>query len=142
MKALHVLCIACLSLLMVSCDKDDDDVRPLSAKSGSSSFDMLNGCDIGSGPMATEFIFEIELAMAPTMQLGGVEFDVEWADGDVSEDRFEEDIIISGTTIEYDWCFRFGSLDWFEVKATVVDDDRNPLSNEVSIRVNRPAGAN
>jgi hypothetical protein len=140
MKTLHVL-FAFSITLMLACSKDDE-MRPLSASSGGFTFDSLNTCDIGSGSMATLFDFQIELDSVPTLDLGGVEFDLEWSNGDKSEDIFEDDFIISGSTIEYDWCFRFGNTDWFEVKPTIVDPNRNPLSNEVTIRVNKPAGAN
>ena len=140
MKTFHIYACVVLFLLAVSCK--DDDVRPLSASSGGSSFDELNMCDIGSGAMATVFDFQIELTAPPTIPLGGVEFDLEWSDGDTSDDIFENDLDISGSTVEFDWCFRFGSTDWFEIKATIVDDDRKPLSNSVTIRVNKPAGAN
>lgn len=141
MKAFNLLIIVFSTILILGCDKDDD-MRPLSATSGGFTFDALNTCDIGSGAMATAFTFQIELESAPMLELGGVEFDLEWSDGDKSEDLFDDDFIILGSTIEYDWCFRFGSTDWFEVRPVIVDSDRNPLSNEVTIRVNKPAGAN
>lgn len=143
MRAFSVLIIVFSTILILGCDKDDD-MRPLSANSGGFTFDSLNTCDIGSGANATVFTFQIELESVPMQELDldGVEFDLEWSDGDTSEDIFEDDIIISGSTVEYDWCFRFGSTDWFEVKPVIVDSDRNPLSNAVTIRVNKPAGAN
>lgn len=141
MKTVHTLIIAFAVLLMTACSKDDD-MRPLKATSGSSSFDVLNDCDIGSGSNATSFTFEIELDSPPMIELGGVEFDLKWSDGDESDDAMDDDIIITGSTVAWDWCFRFGGTDWFEIKAVVLDDNLKAASNEVTIRVNKPAGAN
>ena len=140
MKAYHILSIAAFCMLFLSCKKDD--ARPLNATTGGFSYEVLNDCALSSGSNGTRFDFQIELASAPTIPFDGIEFDVVWADGDVSNDRYDDDFIITGSTVEFDWCFRFGSLDWFEVKPTILDADGKALSNEITIRVDKPAGAN
>lgn len=142
MKRLELLLsIAVLALVILGCSKDDE-MRPLTVTGSDFSFDTLNTCDIGSGDFATLFNFHLELPSAPTIEVGGVEFDLEWSNGNETENILEDDLVMTGTTISYDWCFRFGSTDWFELRQTLVDPDGKALSNEVTLRVNKPAGAN
>jgi hypothetical protein len=141
MRYFGLFIIAVLTVLAIGCS-DDDEMRPLSVSQSSSSFDTLNTCDFSSGSNGTEFTFQLQLQSAPAISVGGVEFDLLWSNGNTSDDILEEDVVINGNTVEYDWCFRFGGTDWFELNQTLVDDDGNPLSNEVKVRVNRPVGAN
>lgn len=137
----RTLMLALFVLAIASCSKDDaePDIR---ITNGSSSFDVLNDCDIGSGPLATLFTFTLNLAALPAEDIDGIEFDLEWEDGSESQNLFDDNFDIIGNSLEFDWCFRFGSLNWFEIRAKVLADDERQESNEVTIRVNRPSGAN
>ena len=140
MKTLTLSAIATIVLLLAACSKDDK--HPLSAASGSSTYDSLNTCAFNSGNPGTLFAFQINLETAPTVTIGAIEFDLEWSNGDESKDIYEDDFTINGSTVEFDWCFRFGSTDWFEVRPTILDENDKTLSNTIKIRVNKPAGAN
>lgn len=139
MKSFPILSVLLLALIFMGCSDDDDFA--LSASSGGATYDTVNTCG-NTAPYLTRFDFAIELESPPTEDLGGVEFDIEWSDGDIVEDRFEDDLIITGSVVEFDWCFRFGSTEWIELHCTILDEDDNVLSNEVTIRADKPDGAN
>ena len=71
-----------------------------------------------------------------------MEFDLLWSDGSESQNRFEDDFNLSGGMLDFDWCFRFGTLDWFELDVKVLANDEEIESNIYTIRVEKPDGAN
>lgn len=131
--------------LSVSACKDD------SASSNSASIEItnatvtfidVNDCDIGSGPEATEFLFTLSIDATPGIDINGVEFDLIWSDGEEDPNIFSEDFNIAEGTLDFDWCFRYGTTEWFELDMKILAEDEEIESNEYNIRVDRPNGAN
>lgn len=103
----------------------------------------LNACNIDSGNPATEYLYTIEyLANPAEIDIDGVEFDLTWSDGDEDPNIFTNEFDRNGSTLEFDWCFRFGDTEWFELDLKILADDEQVESNEFNIRVERPDGAN
>lgn len=103
----------------------------------------LNECDIGSGPMASEFFFEIEYEASEDIDIDGVEFDLSWSSGDQDNDIFVSQFNADDETADFDWCFRYGNQEqWFELDLKIIAENEDVESNEFNIRVDRPNDAN
>jgi hypothetical protein len=103
----------------------------------------LNGCDIGSGPMASEFLFDIEYEASEEIDIDGIEFDLNWSSGDQDNNVFVSQFNATNVTADFDWCFRYGAEEqWFELNLKIIAENERAESNEFKIRVDRPEGAN
>jgi hypothetical protein len=103
----------------------------------------LNQCDIGSGSMASEFLFEIEYEASEEIDIDGVEFDLDWSSGDQDNNIFASQFNATTETVTFDWCFRYGDEEqWFELDLKIIAENERAESNEFNIRVDKPEGAN
>ncbi len=105
----------------------------------------LNECDIDSGPMASEFLFDIEYEASEDIDIDGVEFDLSWSSGDQDNNIFVSQFNADNEneTVDFDWCFRYGDAEqWFELDLKIIAENEDVESNEFNIRVDRPNGAN
>jgi len=141
---LSQLVIFCTLVLVLSgCKDDDEEVQPIiNLTSATYSVESLNACDIGSGDLASNFIFELEYEASPSLEFDGIEFDLRWSDGDQSNNIVVSTFQRSDDFVEFDWCFRFGTTEWFELDATIVGENETVESNPVTIRVEKPQDAN
>ena len=134
---IRFICIALLSTFLFSGCGDSDDIT---ANSSSFSFIQLNTCDIGSGDLATRFNFRVNYDAALDVQISKVLFDIEWSSGD-SDSAETSSIDDLATSVEYSWCYRFGSEDWVEITHRLVTSNGTE-SNESVVRIDKPDGAN
>lgn len=139
------LLILCISLVIVTSCKDDStssgDIT-IEIVNGTSTFNELNDCDIGSGASATEFLFSLGFEASDNIDIDGVEFDLVWSDEDEAPNIFTDDFEVTNQTLQFHWCFRYGPTDWFELDLKILAEDEEVESNEYTIRVDRPEGAN
>lgn len=146
MKTTHLLAkklpIIIAFLILTSCS-DDDEVQPtVRIVDGMSSYDVLNDCNIGSGDLATDFNFDLDIETTGNIEIDGVEFDIEWSDGSESLNRFEDNFVVVGNSLLFDWCFRFDYTEWFDLKITLLAGNEEIESNQFTIRVEKPEDAN
>lgn len=130
-------------LLLFSPACNDDEADPALVLTGvSSSFDTLNECDIGGSTMATEFDFVLEFDRSEGIEIDGVEFDLYWSDGDDDQNNFTDNFDVVGNTVVFDWCFRYGTTEWFELDFKLLANGEEIESNVFKLRVEKPEGAN
>ena len=131
-----------LLLALMGCSKSDDgeEKASIDVKITTSSFDTINMCDIGSGNNGTLFVFTISYTKLSVSEVDKVLFDVEWSNGD-KDSAVETNFTDNGTSVVYDWCYRFGSLSWVEINQRLVSKD-GTISNISKVRVNKPSSAN
>jgi hypothetical protein len=130
------------SIQLVSCKHDESPSPQFQILNGSSSYEDLNECSFSSGNPGTSFDFELDLQPADgNATVDQISFDLLWDDGDNEKNIEEDDFTIVGNTLTFDWCFRYGSSEWFELTVRVIDSN-NVKSNSQKIKVNKPDGAN
>jgi hypothetical protein len=137
-----ILLVVLSSSQILSCKDDESPSPQFQILNGSSSYEDLNECALSSGNPGTHFDFELDLQPADaSASIKEVRFDLLWDDGDNEKNIEEDDFTIVDNTLTFDWCFRFGSSEWFEVTVRVIDEN-NVKSNSQKIKVNKPDGAN
>ena len=102
----------------------------------------LNDCSIDSNDPATRYNFMLEYDASSEVSIDGVEFDLNWSNGDESPNIFANDVNVEANTVDFNWCFRYGSTDWFELDLKILAEDEQIESNEFNLRVDKPNGAN
>lgn len=143
-KVLRISLISVLIVVIMGCSKDDNgggsDVF-INAKVSTSTFEQLNTCDIGSCCLATDFDFTITYEKSSGIALDKIIFDLKWSDGDTETSVKENVFSDSGTSVVYDWCYKFGNDDWVEITHRLVTK-QGIASNTSVVRLNKPSGAN
>ena len=140
-KAYKTFLILILSALAVQCSKDDDPQDLISAvQPALTSLSGLNTCDIGGCCLASEFDFSISYTASDGTEIVKINFDLVWSNGD-TDSATENDLADSGAKVDYNWCYRFGDLDWVDVTHTLVSKNgaKSPPSK---VRLMKPEGAN
>ncbi len=139
------LLIFCISLAILTSCKDDstssDDIT-IEIVNGTFSFNEVNECDFDSGASGTEFLFLIEYEASDDIDISGVEFDLIWSDGEEDPNIFDDLFEATNQTLQFEWCFRFGTTEWFELDLKILAENREVESNEYTIRVDKPEDAN
>ena len=139
LKIVFVLLVSCH---LTACSDDDSPSPQFKILSGTSSYEDLNECSFSGGNPGTEFYFHLQLQPADAnASVDKISFDLLWDDGDNEKNIEEDDFTIVDNTLTFDWCFRYGSSEWFEVTVRVIDEN-NVKSNSQKIRVDKPDGAN
>lgn len=133
-----------LFFILISCKDNSSSSSDITVTitNGTAAPIELNQCNIGSGSLATEFLFLLEYQSSDEIDIDGVEFDLTWSDGDGSQNIFENSFSDDNNILDFDWCFRYGSTEWFEIDVKILAEDEEIESNEYTIRVDRPEGAN
>lgn len=143
--ASKVLCISLILLLMgtvLGCSKDDGGSDFfITAKASTSSFEQLNTCDISSCCLATEFDFNVVYEASSGIEIDKIIFDLKWSDGDTETGVKEAVFSDSGTSVVYNWCYKFGDDDWVEITHRLISK-QGITSNTSVVRLNKPEGAN
>ena len=103
----------------------------------------LNGCNIDSGSPATRFLFTLNFESSPEVEIDGIEFDLLFESGTEGQNIFEDNFEITGNSLEFDFCFRFGSASsWVEIYPFILAENEELESNKITIRIEKPEGAN
>lgn len=74
------------------------------------------------------------------MEIDKIIFDLKWSDGDVGN-GVKTSFNDMGQSIEYDWCYKFGTEEWVEITHRLVTK-QGTISNPSIIRINKPEGPN
>ena len=138
---LLALCIILLSFASCKDDSTSSAMPIVEITDGSYTVIEINDCDIGGDP-ATEFLFELIYNASSDIDIDGVEFDDLFSSGQEIENNFEDDLDVSGNSLSFDWCYRFGSNEWVELTLKILAENEQVESNEYTLRVDRPEGAN
>lgn len=144
-KQTFIIAAGILLLTAASCKDNSTNSSDISIviTSVTQSVSELNQCDIGSGPMASEYLFEIEYEASEEIEIDGVEFDLDWSSGDQDNNIFASQFNATTETVTFDWCFRYGDEEqWFELDLKIIAENERAESNEYNIRVEKPEGAN
>lgn len=132
-----------IALLGTSCkDSASSDSPVIQITEGSYSVVELNGCDIDSGDPASSILFVLDFESSSGVEIDGIEFDVLFESGTELPNFFEDDFDITGNSLEFDYCFRFAGSSWVEIYPLLLAEDEELESNEITIRVEKPDGAN
>ena len=126
-----------VAVVFNSCGDDDSFVN---AQTSSFTFDELNMCDIGGTVTATRFTFTIDYDASEGTEIEEVRFDIDWSSGD-SDDADTGSLTDTGSSVEYSWCYRFGSEEWVRITHTLVTADGKE-SNTSVVQIDKPSGAN
>lgn len=145
---LNYLCILfasifLLALTVTSCkDSTSSDSSFIEITEGTYSVVELNNCNIDAGDPATRFQFVLDFESSSEVEIDGIEFDVLFEGGTEVQNLFEDDFDVFGNSVEFDYCFRFGSSSsWVEIYPSILAEDEELESNEITIRIERPEGA-
>ena len=125
-----------VSTVFISCGDDD----PITLGDSSATFTELNTCDIGSGSLATRFSFTIPYETSGDVTISKVLFDINWSSGDTDNSQ-TTNFNDTGSRIEYNWCYRYGSEDWVEITHRLELSD-GTTSNSSTVTIDKPDGAN
>ncbi|MGI9542159.1 MAG: hypothetical protein ACR2MX_02810 [Cyclobacteriaceae bacterium] len=139
-KAFSKCFLICLLALFTFSCSDDEPTISITTQASTVSFGDLNTCDIGSGDMATLFEFTIPYQASSAIEIEKVITDWKWSNGDQGTNE-ETNLNNNGASVVYDWCWRFGTLDWVELSARLVTK-QGVTSNSSVVRLNKPDGAN
>ncbi|MDZ7717341.1 MAG: hypothetical protein U5K72_04940 [Balneolaceae bacterium] len=133
-----------LTLIVTSCkDSTSSESSFIEITDSSYSVVQLNGCDIDSGASATRFQFVLNFDSSSGVDISGIEFDILFESGTEGENIFEDDFEVVGQSLEFDFCFRFGSSSsWIEIYPSILANNEELVSNEITIRIERPEDAN
>ena len=132
-------------MIFTSCKDNSTSSDDISVEitDGSAAVIELNTCDIDSGSFATEFRFTLQLDAPSDVDIDGIEFDLTFQSGADISSLLQDSFNRSDQTVQFDYCFRYGSHgDWFELNLKILAEDEEIESNEYTIRVDRPEGAN
>jgi len=143
-RPIFILTIISVILVTTSC-KDNStgsDDPSIVITNITSSLLSLNECNIDSGLPASEFLFEVDFDANSDIEIDGVEFDLIFIGGGESPNRFSDDFDLSNEGLEFDWCFRFANTEGVELILKILANDETLESNEVTIKVDKPEGAN
>lgn len=140
--SLNYKCAVVILLLtaLTGCNKNNDESSFITAKVSTSMFEELNTCDIGSCCPATRFDFTITYEASSEVEIDNIIFDLKWSDGDL-DNSVETIFSDSGTSIKYDWCYKFGIAEWVEITHKLVTK-QGTISNSSIVRLHKPEGAN
>ena len=137
-----ILIVVCLTFSSCKDDSTSANGALIEITNVTSNVIELNSCEIDQGDLATEFLFDMEVEASPDLDIDGVEFDLTWSNGDESPNIFTNEFTTGENLVSFDWCFRYGTTEWFELDLKILAENEEVESNEYKIRVNQPNGAN
>lgn len=130
----------CLTIILISCSDDEPDIL-VTTQSTTVSFGDLNTCDINDGgKFATLFEFTIPYQASSGIEVEKITTEWQWSTGNSGTNE-ETNFSNTGTSVVYDWCWRFGEDDWVDLTARIVTK-QGVTSSPSTLRLNKPAGAN
>ena len=134
--------VVLLLVAIISCNKDDGSSEVfITTKASSSSFEQLNIYDINSCCLATEFDFTIVYQASSGIEIDKIVLDLKWSDGD-TETGIQENVLNDfGTSVVYDWCYKFGNDDWVDITHKMVTK-QGITSNISVVGLKKPNEAN
>lgn len=133
-------------MTMISCkDNSTNNNSPsIEINDATATLFQLNtdGCDFGSGNIGSAFLIELNIDSSSDIEIDGIEFDITFVGGAEFENSFTDDFDLTNDGLEFIRCFRFGETQEVIMDIRILANDETIESNEITISIDRPDGAN
>lgn len=140
-KMIQILITAALfGFVLAGCSKDDDGGDgPIKAQKTTVTIDGVNNCSTSLGD-GTILSLVTPYVVTDGLVITKIRLKATVSNGE-SEESTTTNFTDTGSTIELEGCFTFGSQQWVEYELRL-EVTGGLLSNPSTIRVNKPIGAN
>ena len=134
--------IICFTLISCKDDSTSSDRTFVEITNAAGTLLELNECSFDSEAPGSNFLFEISFDASSDVEIDGVEFDLSFVNGATFNNIFFDDFDMTNGGLEFEYCFRFEGTDGFELDLKILANNESLESNEVTISIDRPEGAN